>query len=377
MARLRRRAFLFLTLLLLAAAPAGEPAADGGAQPVPMARFRVALPPNGGRAALRESTVSSAPIPDLSLPDPADTVAEAETTESAAAPTAVLAVVHGRTITEEDITRELLARRGRETLEWIISREIIEHELARWDLLVTEEEVADRLAEHLAGYAASFPHLSRPDDLTRAAAGMRLDEYRERAVWAELALRKIMRLTLPPSEEELRRYYAEKQAAFVQPEQVRISQIFIAPEPETADGVVEDGDWQRAERRIHEAHTRLRAGEDFAAIADAYGSGGHRSRWVGRGELLRELEEPAFSIGTGSNTTPIKSSIGYHILRVENRRERTVPSFDAVREDVLAGYEDVQFAHWAGDFMGRLLHEAVRSGNLRRAPDDGTLLAEP
>lgn len=375
-----RLAFVYRLLLALVCfaslAAAGEAAGAGSVSgPQPYARVRVSIPPAGGRAEIRESgstasgTVQSFPgTVSGDAPDAAGIGPEPQ----------VLAVLYGADITGDDVIRELLRRRGRDTLEWIIGRNILRHELSRLKLAVTEEEVDDRLEAHLDGFRKAYPDLAQPDDLTRSAAGMFVDEYRERAVWTELALRKIMRVALKPTTAQLRGYYAERRYDFVKPERVRISQVFVAPHPGSGkEGIADAGDWETARRQIEEAHTLLRMGEDFDKVARTYGSGGQLSRWVTRGELLRELEDAAFGIEPGSHTVPLRSSLGYHIIHVDEKEARDVPPFEEVREEVLTRYEEAQFVLRAGEFMARLRERAERTGGLVLLPDAEDFIEPP
>lgn len=367
----------------LAPAPSPPPSHAGK---IPTARIRVAIP-SSGPAEAREIYRTPQP-PPLPAPEPLQAMAPpappavaASGDDGSAEPTSladaersghpappepmVLAVLDGKPITDLDVMREMWLRRGRETLDWMIGRRILEKELSRLRLEVTDEEVEKRLRVHLDNLVKAFPGLRDPDALTRAASGMLLDEYRERSVWMELALRKIMRVSLKPTEEQLRMYYAERQAEFIQPERVRLSQIFIAPRPDpNNDDAPGPADWALAEKQILEAHTRLRLGENFAEVAKAYGAGGGISQWVGRGELLRDLEEAAFSIRPGSISTPLRSSMGYHILRNEEKKERRLPRFEEVRDQVQEQYEEKAFVLMAGEFMSRLRDGAMKNGDL-------------
>ncbi len=285
--------------------------------------------------------------------------------DSSPADTVVLATLAGDAITMQDLVDEVLKTRGSETFHWLVGRELLRRELTRHRLQVRDWEVEDQLQKHIIGLRKAFPHLTRPDDLTRAAAGMPLDEYRDRTVWSELALRKILRVVAKPSDDDLRRFYADIRADFIRPERVRISQVFIPPPVDpNGDGIPTPDDWRQAERLILEAYNQIRMGKDFADVLRAYGVGGQMSRWVGRGELLRELEEPAFSIAPGSITTPIKSAMGYHTLMVEEREDRKEPPFEEVRGEVLARFEEEQFVRKAGEFMDLLKSQALESGEL-------------
>ncbi len=377
-----RNALLFVLLTpLLAAAepPAIVPSAGASvrlrpAQAQPHASFKVAIPTNGGSAEIQDLSPTYSPYQSTATASTSSTseyspyVSDTSTPSSALSDAQILAMIDNTPITDQDVLRELWNRRGKETLEWMIGKAILQRELDRLNLSVSNREVDERLQEHLASLAKAFPNTSEADDLTRFSTGMRVDEYRERTVWVELALRKIMHSALAPSDDQLRGYYAERQADFIQPERVRISQIFIAPQGDPDnDNIPGPAEWAAAEKQILEAHARLRIGrngDDFAAVASAYGAGAAPPRWVGRGELLRELEEAAFSLQPGSFSAPLKSAMGYHIIRTEEKRERNLPRFDEVREQVREQFEEKRFVLLAGEFMQRLRERAQAGGGL-------------
>ncbi len=375
--------FVLLAVLPLSARGGEADAADAGAGAAPAGsayRVRVAVTYPGGEPEVRELTRDGAEpagdgsgasatemIDDFSSVSPAPPYSPGGGSDARvfSEPTRILASLDGAAITEADVLRELWDSRARETFDWIVGRALLARELSRLGLSIRDREISDRLEVHLGNLRAAFPGLSLPDALTRAASGLSLAEYTERTVWAELALRKIMQAKAGPTEEKLRQFHAEIQAEFIRPERVRVSQVFIPPAPGAdGDGIATPEDWRRAERQILEADSRLRMREDFAEVARAYGSGGQLSRWVERGELLRELEAAAFSILPGAITTPIRTSMGYHILTVEEKEERREPAFEEVRAEVLSRYREAEFVVTAGQFMADLKAEAWKSGSL-------------
>ncbi|MCS7071943.1 MAG: SurA N-terminal domain-containing protein, partial [Anaerolinea sp.] len=117
------------------------------------------------------------------------------------------------------------------------------------------------------------------------------------------------------------------------------------------DAVTQDlnGLWLQANARhilvasAEEAHRlieRLRAGEDFAALAGQYSldittrQNGGELGWFLPGELLEPaLDRAAFQNDIGLSSAPIQSSLGYHVFEVLGREQRPV---DDDRRAILA-----------------------------------------
>ena len=78
-----------------------------------------------------------------------------------------------------------------------------------------------------------------------------------------------------------------------------------------------------AKKKIDEIDARLKAGEDFAKVAsEASEDPGSKEKggdlgWFKKGRMVPEFENAAFSLKKGQVSEPIKSSFGYHIIKVE------------------------------------------------------------
>ncbi|MDC7996279.1 peptidylprolyl isomerase [Altibacter sp. HG106] len=92
--------------------------------------------------------------------------------------------------------------------------------------------------------------------------------------------------------------------------------------------------------RINELNTLLQQGEDFEALAKQYSEdrasakNGGRLRPFSRGDLRAEaFEEAAYALeNPGDLTGPVRSRVGWHIIRLEERLDR-VP-FETQKEDL-------------------------------------------
>jgi foldase protein PrsA len=81
---------------------------------------------------------------------------------------------------------------------------------------------------------------------------------------------------------------------------------------------------EAARSKAEDLIARLKAGEDFAALAKEYSEDGS-SQWggdylFGRGAMVEEFENAAFSLEPGQITeAPVKTIFGYHIIKLEEK----------------------------------------------------------
>lgn len=84
----------------------------------------------------------------------------------------------------------------------------------------------------------------------------------------------------------------------------------------------------------------LDKGADFTTLAKKYsidpgaGSGGDLG-YFGHDDMVKEFAAAAFALPAGQYTkTPVKTEFGWHVIKVEDHRVSTPPSFDEARQEV-------------------------------------------
>ncbi|EJF90469.1 peptidylprolyl isomerase [Bartonella tamiae] len=83
---------------------------------------------------------------------------------------------------------------------------------------------------------------------------------------------------------------------------------------------------------------RLEKGEDFEEIAkkdstDGSAAMGGDLGYFSRGQMVKPFEDAAFGLKAGEFTkTPVESPFGWHIIKVEDMREKQPPSFEEVKD---------------------------------------------
>jgi len=57
--------------------------------------------------------------------------------------------------------------------------------------------------------------------------------------------------------------------------------------------------------------------------------------WVARGVMVKVFEESIFALAVGQVSAPVRTSFGYHVIRVDERDDGVLPPFDAIQSDVV------------------------------------------
>ncbi len=141
-----------------------------------------------------------------------------------------------------------------------------------------------------------------------------------------------LRSTLTVTDEEVRDYYDNHGDEFAREEQVKARHILLRVDADRTE--------EQAEQQMREIRQRLEGGEDFAALAlelsDDPGSKTHGGDlgFFGRGQMIPEFEEAAFGAEPGEIVGPVRTSFGYHLIQVEEKRPAGQLPFEEAAEEI-------------------------------------------
>ena len=83
----------------------------------------------------------------------------------------------------------------------------------------------------------------------------------------------------------------------------------------------------------------LKKGADFAELAkskskDPGSADGGDLGYFTKDQMVPEFSEVAFKLDKGALSDPVKSQFGWHVIKVEDKREKTPPEFDKVKDQL-------------------------------------------
>jgi peptidyl-prolyl cis-trans isomerase C len=215
-----------------------------------------------------------------------------------------VALVDGEAITEATIRKEaeglppymrpiLETPEGRaQFLESVITRDLLLREAFRRGV-DRQPEVADRLT------------------------------MARKSILLEALLREVASKAPPVSDEALRKIYDTTQAQYRTGERVKVSHMLF-----------------RDRARAEEMLKRAKAGEPFETLMkEVGGREGEVAADLGdieRGNFVKEFEEAAFAAAPGSVVGPVKTTYGYHVIKVYEKKPAGIQTFEEVKPQLLA-----------------------------------------
>ncbi len=248
----------------------------------------------------------------------------------------VIAVVNEDIITMSDLQRESAKTAAkiddRLLLEDMINRKLQMIAAKRAGMDITEKELNDNIEDIMKRNSMD----RRQFEAALAKEGLSLEQYRAELkdqITLSRVFNKFVRTGLSVNENELRSYYERNPRAFQLPEEVRIRQILLRlPENATPSQV------ESSRNKANEAAARALKGEDFITLVHEYSDTATAALdgdlgFMQRDHALPEIEKAVAPLTPGGISGPVRSSLGFHIIRLEEVRSRMVP-FEKVREEI-------------------------------------------
>ena len=124
------------------------------------------------------------------------------------------------------------------------------------------------------------------------------------------------------TDKELKEFYEANQDSFGETDSVSARHILV-------------GDLEKAEKLYNE----ISSGEDFSKVAKEHSTcpsskqGGDLG-FFGKGQMVKEFEDMAFSLEIGELSKPVKTQFGYHLIIVDDKRKEEKQNFEDIKNEL-------------------------------------------
>jgi len=173
--------------------------------------------------------------------------------------------------------------------------------------------------------------------------------YLKRRVLRELYFNKTLKDTI--KEDEAKKIYSDRVAQLKPQEEIAASHILVD-----------------SEDKAKELRAKIAAGADFAQVAKENSTDtGSKDQggvlgYFGHGQMVPEFEAAAFKLEKGQISEPVHTSFGWHIIKVDDRRKKEPPSYEAVKETIMNSLVVRKAQDAATEMRGKAQIEYVDAG---------------
>lgn len=227
-----------------------------------------------------------------------------------------------------DQLEEALPQIRERIVEELIMRRVMLDAVAKEGISLSDPEFAEikaELAEELP------PDVTIEDYL--AETGTTEAEMREQMAVRKMIIAKADAVA-QPSDEDIQAFYDENKEGFAQDETVTASHILIKTDP--AD---DEASLASKRERIEDLRRQLIEGGDFAELAKensdcpSASAGGDLGSF-GRGQMVPEFEDAAFTQPVGSVGEVVQTQFGYHLIKVTEHSDAKTLEFNEVKSRI-------------------------------------------
>lgn len=128
--------------------------------------------------------------------------------------------------------------------------------------------------------------------------------------------------TVEVTDEEMKDFYEKNKDLFKKGETAKASHILVDEED-----------------KANEIYEKVKDGDNFAELAKKFSTcpsserGGELGEFQ-KGQMVKEFEDAVFSNEVGTITEPVKTQFGYHIIRIDDKKDASTLSFDEAKDRI-------------------------------------------
>ncbi len=218
---------------------------------------------------------------------------------------------------------EKIKEMKKEMLDQMVEEKILRQEAKKQNIIVTKQDIQKGVDEVKKRFSPENNYKEYKEELKRQGYTEKgfENDIKEQLMVMQLIDKEIKGKATLPNEAEVKKYYDEHKKELKQDEQVRARHILIRVD-EKADLKTQSA----ALKKIQEVQAKVKKGEDFATLAKEYSEdpgskeNGGDLGFFSKDTMVPEFSKVAFALKTGKVSDVVKTSFGYHLIKVEEAK---------------------------------------------------------
>ena len=218
-------------------------------------------------------------------------------------------------------------------LDQLTSAELLYQEASKLDMPELDKQIEEKVAQNSAKFKTDEEFIEALKSVDMTMQDMQDFTRRDLMINHFIEQKFIAKAAI--TDAEAKKFYEENlDRYFKKPESVRASHILVG-----SDEKATPEERKKAKEKAEALLKRVKAGEDFAAIAKAESScpsasqGGDLGTF-GRGQMVPAFEKAAFALKQGETSGVVESEFGYHIIKVTEKQEAGAEKFENVKDKI-------------------------------------------
>lgn len=252
-----------------------------------------------------------------------------------------VATVNGVVITKEKLYNELITLGGAQTLDNLITEELVGQAVTKANITVSNEELTAQVNKVKKDF-------STEDEFNEALiqSGMTLNDLKDE-MNMQVKMNKLVGPKVKVTTADIKQYFLDYPGEFDTEEEIRASHILVDTKEEATSILKE-----------------LQGGADFAKLATAKSldtgtnSDGGDLGFFARGTMVDSFETAAFALKKGQLSAVVESDYGFHIIKVTDRKDGHKATLEEVSAEIKEILIDEQMSTLSSTLVDELKAKA-------------------
>jgi peptidyl-prolyl cis-trans isomerase C len=249
-------------------------------------------------------------------------------------------------------------------VDGLIERQLLLQEVKKNNVTAKEEDINQRLANTKKSFPTEpdFQKALTDNGLTEASLRQRIQE--QIAVTQLIRTHVVEKIVI--SDQELKDFYEKNKQYFNAPEQVKVSHVLVACKEAKCDAA--------SKAKLEGIRKEITSKKiTFADAAKKYSdcpskAQGGDLNYIERGQVVPEFEKVAFAAQMGQISPVFKTSYGYHILVVTDKKAAGLVPFEQVSANIKEQLTNEKGSKAVKEYLDNLKKQAKIKNYLEAAP---------